>query len=227
MSIYVTKDDIPDTKNLSDAAIEMLLNSCEAMIHYACQDIFYEKDAVYKFTGDDSMYHFVAKRPYIIEIEKIDFTDIDGTSDEIDSSYYILSESFLITRISGNWERGLPFNYHVTCTMGRSESDEFYKPDAIKLAIIALATNILDEYYEEATGTGSSIISTPVYKFSSESITNYSYTLKNMQQINLDSKTPFGIPYIDNLISPYRNKSLNVSVVSSIPSSSRIAEIFL
>jgi hypothetical protein len=213
-SEYADYSDIDNPKGLSEDTINLLLGSCEAMIHYACGDIFYPKDSVIKLSGDGSKYHFRATRPYLVSISKIEYVEYDSTLTLIDSSYYQLSDVFLITMVTGSWLHDRPYNYKVTCTVGHAEDDVLYKPDAIKQAIIALAVNILDEYYPETSGTSGNIIATPTWKFSSESITNYSYTLRNMTTINLKSDTPFGIPLIDNLIAPYRAKTLNIGVVS-------------
>ena len=213
-SEYASYSDIDNPKGLSEDVINSLLGSCEAMIHYACGDIFYEKDAVIKFSGDGSKYHFRATRPYLVSISKIEYVEYDSTLTEIDSSYYQLSDVFLITMVTGSWIHTRPYNYKVTCKVGHAEDDALYKPDAIIQAIIALCVNILDEYYAETSGSSGNVIATPTWKFSSESITNYSYTLRNMTTINLKSDTPFGIPLIDNLIAPYRAKTLNVGVVS-------------
>lgn len=213
MGIYVDSTEIADTKDLTTDQVDSIILSCEAMVQYYCQDIFYEKEVEFKFSGDGSKYFFKQKRPYIVSISKIEHIDDDGTLDEVDATYYILSESFLITRVFGKWSNARPYNYKITGVIGRAETDDLYMPSAIKSAVLALVVSVIDEMFASGTNPNSGVLLSG--KVKSESITNYSYTLKDLKSIDLQSSTPFGIPYVDNLLQPYKSRCLNVGAISS------------
>uniref|UniRef100_A0A6M3J2S0 Uncharacterized protein n=1 Tax=viral metagenome TaxID=1070528 RepID=A0A6M3J2S0_9ZZZZ len=218
MGNYVLNTEIVDKKGLASAAVDVIISYWEKFVEFYCQDIFYKKTnwSVY-FNGNGKQIVFFPGLPDIISISSMYSIDSDGVETLIAADNYKY-KSYCVKY--GIWARGFR-NYRMVCDIGHDtldrngNTDEKYKPEAIKEAIRMLVVNTLDTYYGTTSGTTTQQSSTGLGDLSSESIGDYSWSRREKNKTLLQTDDPTDIPIVNMLLQPYKNRRPQLQVIDS------------
>lgn len=221
MGNYVLNSDITDKKSLPNSVIDAIITGWEKFIEFYCQDFFYkETGQIVYFNGNGKQIMFFPGLPNIISVTSINYIDSNGVEDLVEAADYRVKPYCVKKHISGVWVRGFK-NYKMICDVGHDttdvygNSDEKYKPSSIVESIKILVANTLDTYYSASAGTTLISVTTGLESLSSESIGDYSYSMKAKTGTLLQSSAPTDIPIVDMLIQPYKNRRPQLMVFDS------------
>jgi len=211
---YVALSDIAYKGTLSDTQVEAIILVVERFIEWYAQEIFYEKAHNFKFDGNGKRSVFFQGMPDIVtctKIEKVSSPASGDTFETISSGSYAVEIGSITFRYN-RWTIGI-LNYKFTGTIGHGDldldgnnDDFYYTRTGIPEAVKTLVNKIINEHFDH-TG-GGTVKSTPSKdNKQKETLGDYSYTLKNMQNASLSSDNPTGNSYADMILRTYQNRA--------------------
>ena len=211
---YVELSDIPYKGQLSDSQVENIIMVVEQFIEWYCQDFFYAKSITLYFDGNGKRSIFFQGMHDIVSCTKIEKSSVNAnnveTLTEISAAKYVVDYG-CVTKRSSRWAIGLR-NYKFSGTIGHGNTDldgnnddRYYTRTGIPEAVKTLVHKIISEFFDHAGG--GTVKATPAAdKFQKESIGDYSYTLKKMQESTLASENPTGNTYADMILRTYARR---------------------